>query len=230
MYCVKCGVKLQDGVTECPLCGTPVIIPGEELKERHETYSERYPKENMQMKFGILGFITTVMTAASLTLFLLCMNLYGRVSWSGYAMLGMALVWIMGVLPLWFRRPKPVVFIPIDIAAICGYLLYICLYNGGGWFLSFAFPVTLISGAILIGAVALFIYVRRGRLYIIGGLFIVIGASCMLIELFQHITFATPMFQWSLYCVTVFSAVGLFLIIAAIIPPLRDYMQRKFFI
>ena len=27
MYCVYCGVKLQDGAAECPLCHTPVMHP-----------------------------------------------------------------------------------------------------------------------------------------------------------------------------------------------------------
>ena len=27
MYCVKCGVKLQEGAEICPLCGTPVWNP-----------------------------------------------------------------------------------------------------------------------------------------------------------------------------------------------------------
>ena len=29
MYCVKCGVKLQDGTETCPLCQTPVWNPGQ---------------------------------------------------------------------------------------------------------------------------------------------------------------------------------------------------------
>jgi len=27
MYCVKCGVKLQEGIPSCPLCQTPVWNP-----------------------------------------------------------------------------------------------------------------------------------------------------------------------------------------------------------
>ena len=29
MYCVKCGVKLDDSLERCPLCGTPVWRPEE---------------------------------------------------------------------------------------------------------------------------------------------------------------------------------------------------------
>ena len=58
---------------------------------------------------------------------------------------------------------------------------------------------------------------------------ILIGGSCMLVELFGHITFGWPMFNWSLYCVSVFGLLGLFLFIATLIPPMRDYLRRTFF-
>ena len=41
MYCVKCGVRLQDGVEICPLCETPVWNP--ESAERDIAYPERLP-------------------------------------------------------------------------------------------------------------------------------------------------------------------------------------------
>lgn len=44
------------------------------------------------------------------------------------------------------------------------------------------------------------------------------------------ITFRSAMFLWSLYCVVFFSALGIFLLIAAIVPALRQYLARKFFI
>ena len=70
----------------------------------------------------------------------------------------------------------------------------------------------------------------RISLGILLGLFLVlIGASFMLIEFFQHITFGTPMFVWSLYCVSVFCLIGLFLFIASFIPPLRAALRRTFF-
>lgn len=35
-YCVKCGVKLESGSTECPLCHTKVIAPPDVIGERQE--------------------------------------------------------------------------------------------------------------------------------------------------------------------------------------------------
>ena len=72
-------------------------------------------------------------------------------------------------------------------------------------------------------------YIVQGRLRLMSLLVIAVGLSFMLVEFFQHITFGTPMFIWSLYCVSVFCLIGLFLFIASFVPPLRAYLRRKFF-
>ncbi len=230
MYCVKCGVKLQNGAESCPLCGTPVLIDLPREEAERKTYSELYPKEKDHTKFLALGLITVLMAAAALCVLIVCLELYGTASWSGYVMLALALAWIVLVLPFWFERWMPFIFLPVDIAAICGFLLYVCLKTGGKWFLSFAFPVTMITGAFVLAAVVFFRYVKGGKLFVAGGFLVAIGASCMLFELFSHITFRVPMFIWSLYCVCLFCGIGLFLIIAGLIPPFRDYLERKFFV
>ena len=177
MYCVKCGVRLQDGAGESPLCGTPVPVermPDETVKA---TYSDRYPHEKQVGKFLLLGMVTVMMAVAALACFILCMKLKGEVAWSGFVMLGLALAYVIFVLPAWFSRWMPLIFIPVDFAAICGYLLYICLYEHQHWFLSFAFPVTMIVGAFVVTAAALFGSIKGGRFYILGGLCIAFGAE-----------------------------------------------------
>ena len=41
MYCVKCGVRLQDGVGECPLCHTAVWMPEETPASRFFAVCEK---------------------------------------------------------------------------------------------------------------------------------------------------------------------------------------------
>ena len=228
MYCVKCGVRLQEGVTECPLCRTPVWNP--EVPERAEaTFSNRYPLPPKSKRYPVLAFLTVLLAAVCLSALILCLTQLGGVYWSGYVMLGCALVYFSMIFPYWFERSYPLIFVPLFFALTCGYLLYICLYNGGNWFLPFAFPVVMIAGAIVTASVALFRYVKRRRLLITGCLLVVIGCSAMLVELFQAITFHTKMFTWSLYCVCAFSLFGLFLILCDLIRPWREFLERKFF-
>jgi len=230
MYCVYCGVRLQDGAAECPLCHTPVTAAPMPERKQAASYSNRYPRlEKQSGKFLVLGLVTVILTAAALGCLIFCLKSTGEVGWSGIAALGMALLWVWGVLPLFFSRWRPMIFLPVDFACLGGYLLYLCVNTGGHWFLSFAFPVTLMAAVLTLAGVAMMRYIVQGRLRLMSLLLIAIGLSFMLVEFFQHITFGTPMFVWSLYCVSGFCLIGFFLFIASLIPPLRSALRRKFF-
>ncbi len=228
MYCVKCGVKLQDNVSVCPLCGTKVAYLDEnETAEIH--YSHILPEQ----RYGSLTFasiFSALCLIAIITVLIVCFNVYGHLSWGGYVIFAILLFYCIFILPLWFYKPNPVIFVPLDHLATALYLLYICLVNNGHWFLSFAMPVTLISCIICTTTVALTKYVKKGGYFIAGGIIIAIGLSAILIEFFEHLTFNTQMFLWSLYVAGSFFVVGLFLILAGIIKPLRNYLNKRFFI
>jgi hypothetical protein len=229
MYCVYCGVKLQDGAGECPLCHTPVMIPENAGNAGKALYSDRMPAEEKSARPLVVWIITTVMIAVCLACLIFCLRTKQEAAWSGYVLMSAGLIWIMLLFPLLFRRYRPMIFLPLDFICLAAFLLYICVKNGENWFLSFAFPVTGIAGVLTLLGVALFRYIRQGRLRLLGLLLVLIGASFMLIEFFQHITFGTPMFVWSLYCVCAFGALGLFLFIATLIPSLHAHLRKTFF-
>ncbi|MBQ1372558.1 MAG: hypothetical protein IIY70_06450 [Oscillospiraceae bacterium] len=229
MYCVKCGVQLAEGISRCPLCQTPVWNPDESVVAE-ATFSDRYPQPPKSRRYPILAFLTVLLLAASLSTLILCLTLHGRVAWSGYVMLGCALVYFAGIFPFWFERREPLIFVPLTFLLTAGYLLYICLYTGGHWYWSFAFPVTMLIGALATLSVALFRFGKRRRLIKTGALLVSIGCSAMLIEFFEALSFGTTMFLWSLYPVCCFSLLGLFLILCGLIPSWRDYVERKLFL
>ena len=229
MYCVKCGVRLTDGVRRCPLCQTAVWHP-DGTAAAEPTFSDRYPKPLKSRRYPILAFLTAILLALSLSALICCLTVLHRVAWSGYVMLGCALVYFAAIFPFWFDRREPLIFVPLAFVLICGYLLYICLYTKGSWFLSFAFPVTMLAGVLTTASVALFRFGKRRRLLKTGILLILIGCSAMLIEFFEALTFDTKMFLWSLYPVCAFSLIGLFLILCGLIPPWREYVERKLFL
>ena len=230
MYCVYCGVKLQDGAKECPLCHTPVMSVPMPESESRSLYSDRLPEaEKRSGRALAVWLVTSVMAAVCLGCLIFCLRTAGTFSWSGYVLMGAALIWVLLLFPLLFRRFRPMIFLPVDFACLAGFLLYICLKNGENWFLSFAFPVTGIAGILTLLGVAIFRYIRQGRLRLLGLYLVLIGTSFMLIEFFQHITFGTPMWVWSLYCVCGFGALGLYLFIATLIPPLHAHLRKTFF-
>ena len=230
MYCIHCGVKLQENAAECPLCHTPVVttpMPESAVRSR---YSDRYPeKEKGHGRVLACWLITVVMIAVGLSCLIVCLQKTGRADWSGYVLMSLGLSWVWVILPIMCPRWRPMIFLPIDFICLAAFLLYICVKNGENWFLPFAFPVTGIAGVLTLLGVALFRYIRQGRLRLLGLYLILIGASFMLVEFFQHITFGTPMFVWSLYCVCAFGALGLFLFIATLIPPLHAHLRKVFF-
>ena len=229
MYCVKCGVQLSDGAERCPLCQTPVWNP-DVPEQTEKTFSDRFPLPPKSKRYPILAFVTALLLAVCLSALIFCLKTLGGVYWSGYVMLGCALVYFSAIFPFWFENRPPMIFVPLFFILACGYLLYICLYTGGKWFLSFAFPVVMLVGLLVTASVALFRYARKNRLLLTGVLFLVIGCSTMLVELFQSITFGTKMFSWSLYCVTGFSLIGAFLVLCGLIRPWRAFLERKFFL
>ncbi len=227
MYCVKCGVSLREGVSVCPLCATPVWNP--ENREEEPIYPNRFPGHYREADLPAAVAMTVLCLVAVLVVMTACFKLYGTLSWGGYVVWGILLFYIVAVLPCWFRNPLGEVFVPVDYAAAALYVLYICRKTGGHWFLSFAMPVALGCCILSTAMICLLKYVKGGRLYIFGGFLILLGGFTVLVEFFEHISFGTPMFQWSLYSLTGFGMAGLFLLIVGMIPPLRHALEKRFF-
>lgn len=227
MYCVKCGVKLQEGAQTCPLCATQVWNP-ESLPEKRN-YPDSLPRYDSESALPAAVAMTVLCAVAAGVILAVCFSLYGRLRWGGYVVWGIVLFYIIAILPLWFRRPPGEVFVPVDHAAAALYVLYICLRTGGHWYLSFALPIIAVSCLLSTALFCLLKYVRRGRLFIFGGFLILLGGFTVLVELFEHISFGAQMFRWSLYSLTGFGAVGLFLLAAGMIRPLRLALEKRFF-
>lgn len=231
MYCIKCGVELADSEMRCPLCDTRVYHPDLYIRHTPSPYPDVHDEKKHISKKGIIFFLSLVFVIPVIVLLLIDVKINAAVTWSGIANLGMALAYAVIVLPLWFVRPNPVVFVPIDFALAGGYLLYINEYFDGGWFLSFAFPVCAVFLVIATAATVLFRYLSRGRLYIIGGLMFSLGGACMLIEMFVNITFAPRSYLiWSPYPAGALGLIGAAFILLAICKPLRESLGKKFFI
>lgn len=229
MYCIKCGVKLADGERECPLCQTRVAHPDLAVADGERLYPENsLPARQRTSRLGQI--ILTALCVLALAVVLLCdLQFSGAVTWSGYVMGALGVGYVMLVLPLWFRRPNPVIFVPCAFAAVALYLLYIDLAVGGKWFLSFAFPLTGGLGVLLTAVVTLWRYVGRGRLYIAGGALLALGVFMLPLEYLTALTWDLRWIGWSLYPLISLAVLGGLLIFLAICRPARESMERRFF-
>lgn len=232
MYCVKCGVELADSEKLCPLCGTRVFHPDMPRRDAEPPFppDERLRPEDVN-RSGLL-FVLTVLTLLPAVLCIICdWRINGAIVWSGYAAGGVLLLYIIVLLPLWFTKPNPVIFVPADFAAVALYLLYINFATGGHWYLSFALPITAAIALIITAVVTLMRYVPGAALYIFGGALILGGGLTVLIEFLLHVTFGIRRaFFWSLYPLAAGVLLGVMLLVIAICKPLRRSLHRKFFI
>ena len=227
MYCVKCGVELADSENKCPLCHTPIYFPGYTPSEEARPYPKFEKPETVNPR-GIYFIISFAFMIAAVISFVCDLNLGGGVTWSGYVIGGLALFYVIFILPGWFRRYNPAIFVPVDFLAIALYLLYINLAVGGNWFLSFAFPITGAVAIIFSSITILSYYLRRGYLYIYGGALIGAGAFCPAIETLAIITFGIKPLVWSIYPLIALFLIGIMLIVIAIVKPLRESLCRIF--
>ncbi len=230
MYCVNCGVRLGDAEKKCPLCNT---VPGEPLIKR-EPAKALYPQNcypEVSVRSGAIN--GTILIAFFIPLFVtLFVDLQTgwSLDWFWYVAGALVLAYIVLALPLWFRNPNPVIFVPCDFVASALYLLLINMLTGGEWFLSFVLPMTVSVGMIVTTAVVLLRYLRKGRLYIFGGAMIAMGAVMLLMECLLSVTFHVAFVGWSVYPLIVFVLLGGLLIFLAINSSAREKMERKFFI
>lgn len=231
MYCAKCGVKLDDSLAVCPLCGTRAYHPDIERKLADGQYPrEQYPQKQNRTLVGQV--ILSILFLLPLLIVPLCdIQINGQVTWSGFVIGAVGLGYVALVLPTWFAMPNMVIFVPCDFAAAALYLLYVNHATGGNWFLSLALPVTGGIGLIVTAVVVLCKYVPKGNLYTFGGACIALGGFMVLIEWLINLTFALPaFFGWSLYPLIVLVILGGVLIYLAINPTARETLERKIFL
>ena len=231
MYCIQCGVSLADSEKKCPLCGTMVFHPELIQPDAEKLYPVDHHPEPQVQPWGILMIVSLLFLLPMLICPLCDVQICGRITWSGYVVGALVIAYVMLVLPSWFRKPNPVVFVPVNFGMIGLYLLYISIETGGGWFLSFAFPVVGALGLITTAVVTLFRYIRRGRLFVLGGAVITLGIFMPVMELLMYLTFHWSRFVgWSLYPMIALILPGIAILAAATFRPIRDSLSKRFFL
>lgn len=231
MYCVKCGVELADSEICCPLCKTRAYHPDVEREVTESKYPDFKSIDKQYNRRLVMMVITVIYFLPAVLSLMIDLRTNGCVNWSGYVIGALIVGYVSIILPLWFQRPNPVIFVPCAFAAVIVFLGYINFAVDGNWFFGFAFPITGALGFIVTAVVTLTKYLRKGHLYIWGGATLAFGAYFSLVELLIFFTFDKVGFVfWSLYPFVAFLMIGLMLIVIAICKPVRESLHKKFFI
>lgn len=229
MYCIKCGAHLADGSAKCPICSCKVCHPDFPIDDNLSPYprgdfeSEAFDRRGLLFVISVFAALFMVVPAA------IEYTISHTLSWSDFVIAGVLLGYVIFILPLWFEKPNPVIFLPIAFGAIILCLLYLNFRLSGDWFLTFAFPIAGTLAVIFSAVVTLMRYLRHGRLYVIGGMLISFGAFMLLLEFLMSVTFAAVnVVLWSLYPCIVFTALGMMLIVIAIVKPFKRSLKKMF--
>lgn len=230
MYCMKCGTKLGETEIKCPLCGfdLPKLSPEQEKSLYPRTERPRIAEDFK----GLLLFFTLLLCGGGGAVLAIDLANGGGVSYSAWVLFGLLLFYTALILPRWFRKPNPVVFLPVFGVCFLVTLWYLdFLYFEAGWFFPLAFP--LVGGFILMleTVVTLVRYLRGGKFYVYGGFFIGLGCLSFASELGGRAFLGIPVcLTWSLIPLILFSILGVGLIVIGAVPPFRAYVTRRFFV
>lgn len=230
MYCIQCGVKLAPAQKTCPLCGLRVYHPDIPAPEGQTLYPDS-PMPPTSGKSKVFSAVATIIFLLPLLLVLLSdLQKNGAITWSGYVIGALLVGYVLVILPIWFAKPNPVIFTPCGCGAVLLYLLYIDLATPGSWFWTFALPVGGCLGLIITTIVTLLHYLKKGRLYIIGGGLLAFSTLFLLVEFLLSYTFSSARFiGWSLYPMITLFLLGNTLIFLAICRSARQALHRRLF-
>ena len=101
MYCIKCGVELEDGAQRCPLCETPVPeLEGLEDKEFVKEYPtiniNLYEMKMKKVKKAVFLSFFTISIISILEVLFQNLIMYGKLEW-GYYTIPSILIFDLGL-------------------------------------------------------------------------------------------------------------------------------------
>lgn len=227
MYCANCGVKLADTEKRCPLCGTEAYHPDIERPEVAPLYPQDFVPKRELSKTTIHIIIFTLFLIPIFVSLYCDLYINRAITWSSYVTFALSIIYILIILPFWFRKPTPAVFVPLDFFVVALFFHYINYITDGDWFLTLAFPLITYLGVIVTTATVLLYYLKKGHLYVIGAFFIALGLYMDAIELFLMLTFKMNFDGWSLYPMIPLVIMGLAMIAISISRNARAVLARK---
>jgi hypothetical protein len=229
MFCIKCGVKLADTEKSCPLCGTTVYHPEVEREPSDPLYPETRPPKKGSGRVVLCGSLIIIFLIPIIISFFSDLQTNGVLDWFGFVAGGLVTGYLIFALPIWFKKPNPVIFVPCSFASAGLYLWYINAATDGEWFLSFALPVLAGLCIICSAITSLLRYLKGGRLYIFGGASIALGCLLPLTEALIKLTFGVRFVGWSIYPFVVLLLLGFLFVYLGINKTAREAAKRKFF-
>jgi hypothetical protein len=222
-YCSRCGVEVDVGVEECPLCF--MRIQEDPDKPVKEPVKKKYPDEHVEQPTKRIltpkekRIRAWEIISASLVIPFLIVTFTNliiektTISWAIFPMITLVLVWLLCTFPLVFAK-RPIVMIPGIAISLFGFLALVDYFDNGtiDWFSTLALPIIAIVLILSVVVVLASMKVKQKGMNIAAFILFAVGALNLVLEvIITNEVGPKATVSWSLFVLVPTYIVGGFL-------------------
>ncbi len=192
-YCSRCGVEVDFGVEECPLCFLPIQEdPDRPVKE---PVKKKYPDEPVEQptkrilspkekRIRALEIISVSLMIPLLIVTFTDLIITETISWARFPMTTLVLVWLLCTFPLIFAKRPVIVTIGITISLI-GFLVLVDYFDNWNidWFHILALPIIALVLFLSVGVVIASFMVKQKGMNIAAFILFAVGILNLVLDL-----------------------------------------------
>lgn len=231
-YCVNCGVELAATEKCCPLCGVEVINPrAAAVTEEEAPYPKKVEKvRHRAVRIAAAQVLSILLAIPVVSILLADLVKDGKLTWSLIPAASIALIFMIAVFPCLFKKPRIWLFMLFGTLETAVFLFVLWCILGGNWLWLFALPVTLLTGAAVIGC-CLITTSKKARLplkmivvLLIAMVYVIVLQ--MLIEIYLH---GAIRLDWSLYAAVACGLISIAVLIVGHLYNKNEAFKKKMF-
>ena len=152
-YCSKCGVEVDQGVENCPLCQLPIngiekdILPPKKYPDVPVEPPGKAPMTTEQKRVRAWEIVGATLLIPFLIVVFTDLIVNETVSWARFPMIALLLAWMLATFPLLFAK-RPLIIITGEVLSVLIFLVLVDYLHD--WVIDWFYKLALPNLAILI--------------------------------------------------------------------------------
>jgi hypothetical protein len=139
--CTSCGVELEEGLTNCPLCSGDSELPGSEIKKNPKSASEVMRAGSLTRRQHLWELSGIVAASAMIVCTIVDLVIDRGLYWSLFADISVTSVWIILTLIIWSGNRTIFVLSGLTVTISCMLALFNILTGPPEWVTGIALPI-----------------------------------------------------------------------------------------
>ena len=226
-------MELKNSEKKCPLCDTPVINPNVTNDNSHADEPQKAFESipTLRPDYRLLSSIVSVMLIIPVAVTFICDFLQSHgITWSIYVLGASLLIFVILLLPAFFKNKSPYKFILTDAVAVFLFLWMISYSTHGNWAFKVGLPLVAVTCAFSVVYALAVRNKKIDRLLKLSLLVIMIGIFTLCIEVILNDAFDRALtLRWSQYVMIPCGAVSIILLIINSQKKLKEELRKKLF-